>query len=79
MDISLFFTIYLSCFLCVWTKIMNTVFHLIVGQDGNFFVYSYMSQKDVDAEVLKAKIPSAVKLKEDERLPDDIDDPNAYR
>lgn len=58
---------------------MNTVFHLIVGQDGNFFVYSYMSQKDVDAEVLKAKIPSAVKLKEDERLPDDIDDPNAYR
>lgn len=55
---------------------INTVF---TGQDGNFFVYNYMSQKEVDAEVVKAKIPSAFKLTEDQKLPDDIDDPHAYR
>lgn len=38
-----------------------------------------MSQKDIEAEVLKAKIPSAIKLKEDQKLPDDIEDPAAYR
>ena len=52
---------------------------LSIGQDGNFFVYSYMSPKDLEAEMLKAKIPSAHKLAEDQKLPDDIDDPQAYR
>ncbi|KAF6034679.1 hypothetical protein EB796_007012 [Bugula neritina] len=51
---------------------------ITVGQDGNFFVYNYMSQKEVDAEVVKAKIPSALKLAEDQKLPDDIEDPKAY-
>jgi len=52
---------------------------IFTGQDGNFFVYNYMSQKEVDAEVVKAKIPSALKLAEDQKLPDDIEDPKAYR
>lgn len=52
---------------------------LFAGQDGNFFIYSYMSQKDVDEKVSEAKIPSAIKLSQDQKLPDDIDDPHAYR
>ena len=55
------------------------IFRWVAGHDGNFFVYNYMSQKDVDAEVVKAKIPSAFKLAEDKKLPDDIEDPAAYR
>ncbi|XP_067931339.1 cilia- and flagella-associated protein 44-like [Watersipora subatra] len=51
---------------------------ITVGQDGNFFAYNYMSQKEVDEEVVKAKIPSAFKLPEDKQLPDDIEDPQAY-
>jgi len=58
---------------------------VFAGNDGNFFVYDYMSQKDVDEEVVKAaelkkaKIPSAYKAGEENKLADDIEDPSAYR
>ena len=66
-------------FIIIYCFALLYIFWWVAGHDGNFFVYNYMSQKDVDAEVVKAKIPSAFKLAEDKKLPDDIEDPAAYR
>ncbi|KAL5020106.1 hypothetical protein ScPMuIL_002998 [Solemya velum] len=52
---------------------------LSVGADGNFFHFNIMDQEKIDKKVAaaKAKLPSAKKAGE-EKIVDDIDDPNAY-
>ncbi|KAK7105366.1 cilia- and flagella-associated protein 44-like [Littorina saxatilis] len=50
-----------------------------VGDDGNFFLYNYMADEELQKRIAenKARLPSA--RKEDlDKIVDDIDDPSAY-
>ncbi|KAL8598401.1 hypothetical protein ACOMHN_032678 [Nucella lapillus] len=53
---------------------------LTVGEDGNFFLYNYMADEELQKKIAenKAKLPSARKKEDLEKIVDDIDDPAAY-
>ncbi|XP_076438307.1 cilia- and flagella-associated protein 44-like isoform X2 [Babylonia areolata] len=53
---------------------------LSVGEDGNFFLYNYMADEELQKKIAenKAKLPSARKKEDLEKVVDDIDDPAAY-
>merc|ERR1712110_337852 len=53
---------------------------LTTGADGNLFQFSYMSNEELAEKIKenKAKLPSARKAEERDKVIDDIDDPNAY-
>ncbi|XP_059142623.1 cilia- and flagella-associated protein 44-like isoform X2 [Physella acuta] len=52
---------------------------LTSGADGNFFQFSFMTQEELEEKIKenKAKLPSARYI-EQQKLIDDIEDPNAY-
>ncbi|KAK7499820.1 hypothetical protein BaRGS_00008911 [Batillaria attramentaria] len=53
---------------------------LSVGDDGNFFLFNYMADEELQRKIAenKAKLPSARKKEDLEKVVDDIEDPKAY-
>ncbi|XP_078512752.1 cilia- and flagella-associated protein 44 isoform X2 [Lissotriton helveticus] len=55
-------------------------FLVTCGADGNIFSFSIMSQEDIEKDMRgkRAKVPSPRLHLEKEKVPEDIEDPNAY-